>query len=214
MEKTSAVASSSLISRLDRRGVAAIEFAILAIPLLLLIMGGIELGFMMFCKAQLGGVLQQAARMATTGNAQTNGLGGEKIDAMVKAQLKVTGDATVDVEKSYYDSFNQVRKPEVKDNANSSPPYCWIDVNGNSRWDTDPFRTGLGGANDIINYKVVLKYPVLFPLLTKTATGFSDIKLEGQAALQNEPFEGGQDQVQKRCCISAAAGNPVTCADI
>lgn len=200
--------------RRNRRGVAAIEFAILAIPLFLMIMGGIEFGFMMFSKARLGGALQQAARMATTGNIETNGLNGEKIDAMVQAKLKVTGSATVDVEKSYYDSFDQVRKPEEKDSAGTAPPYCWTDVNGNQRWDQDPSRAGLGEANDIVNYKVTVKYPVLFPLVTKTATGMSDVVLTGQAALQNEPFGGGQDQARKKCCISAAVGNPITCTSI
>jgi Flp pilus assembly protein TadG len=206
----------AMISQLreDRQGVAAIEFAILAIPLFVLIMGGIEFGFMMFSKARLGGALQQAARMATTGNTETNGPDGEKIDAMVRAKLKVTGGAIVDVEKNYYDSFDQVRKPEEKDSAGTIPPYCWTDINGNQRWDQDPSRVGLGGANDIVNYKVTLKYPVLFPLLTKTATGSSDVILTGQAALQNEPFGGGQDQARKKCCMSAAAGNPITCSSI
>jgi Flp pilus assembly protein TadG len=203
------------LSRLhrDRRGIAAVEFAILALPLLIVIMGGIEFGFMMFTKARLGGALQQAARMATTGDTDANGVDGEKIDAMVKAALKVTNGAEVDVDKSYYDRFDQVHKPEDKDTAGTTPPYCWTDVNGNQQWDKDPTRTGLGGANDIINYKVTVKYPALFPLITKTVTGDPQIQLVGQASLQNEPFGGGQDLAPKRCCISAAAGNPVTCTD-
>ena len=65
----------------DRRGVAAIEFAMLAIPLFVVIMSGIEFGFMMFAKARLGGILERAARMATTGNEDTNGVDGTAIDA-------------------------------------------------------------------------------------------------------------------------------------
>lgn len=196
----------------DTRGLAAVEFAILALPLFMVIMGGIEFGFMMLTKARLGGTLQHAARMATTGDV-TNGTDGANIDAMVKADLKVTDGARVDIEKSYYDSFDQVRKPEEKDTDGTTPPYCWTDVNGNQRWDRDPGRTGLGGANDIVNYKVTVTYPVLFPLITRTVTGASDIVLSGQAALQNEPFQGGSDLTPKRCCMSATAGNPVTCKD-
>lgn len=196
----------------DSRGIAAVEFALLAIPLFVLIMGGIEFGFMMFTKARLGGTLQQAARMATTGD-DDNGTDGANIDKMVKADLKVTTGARVDIEKSYYDNFDQVRNPEDKDSAGTAPPYCWTDVNGNQRWDKDPGRTGLGGANDIVNYKVTVTYPVLFPLVTKTITGSPDVVLSEQAALQNEPFGGGKDMAPKKCCISAAAGNPVTCKD-
>lgn len=196
----------------DRQGIAAVEFAILALPLFMVIMGGIEFGFMMFTKARLGGVLQQAARMATTGD-EANGEDGVNIDAMVRADLKVTAGARVDIEKSYYDSFDQVRTPEQKDTEGTAPPYCWTDVNGNQRWDKDPGRTGLGGANDIVNYKVTVTYPVLFPLVTRTITGSPNMVLTGQAALQNEPFQGGRDMAPKRCCISAATGNPVTCKD-
>lgn len=198
----------------DTRGIAAIDFAILAIPLFLLIMGGIEFGFMMFNRARLGGELQQAARMATTGDTDANGADGEKIDAMVKADLKVTRDAEVSIDKEYYDRFDQVRNPEKKDTAATAPPYCWTDVNGNQTWDMDPGRTGLGGANDIINYKVTVRYGALFPLITRMVTGNPRITLVSQASLQNEPFGGGEDQAEKHCCISAAAGNPVTCTAV
>ncbi|MFZ3481786.1 TadE/TadG family type IV pilus assembly protein [Sphingomonas sp. 3-13AW] len=199
--------------RRDRRGLAAVEFALLALPLFLLIMAGIEFGFMMFSKARLSGTLQQAARMATTGD-DANGADGAKIDEMVRSELRVTTQARVDVEKSYYDSFDQVRVPEEKNTSSTNPPYCWTDVNANQRWDVDPGRSGLGGPNDIVNYKVTLTYPVLFPLLTKTLTGSSEIILRGQSAMQNEPFGGGKDQAPKQCCISAAMGNPVTCKDL
>jgi Flp pilus assembly protein TadG len=199
--------------RRDLRGVAAVEFALLSLPLFVLLMGGIEFGFMMFTKARLGGTLQEAARMATTGDKEENGVEGVKIDEMVKADLAVTTGAKVEVEKTFYDKFDQVRKPEIKDSAGTTPPYCWTDTNNNGRWDTDPSRAGIGGANDIVNYKVTVKYPALFPLITKTVFGTPQIELSGQATLQNEPFEGGQDLAAKSCCISAAAGNPVTCTD-
>lgn len=197
----------------DLRGVAAVEFALLAVPLCVILLGGIEFGFMMLTKARLGGTLQEAARMATTGDKEKNGVDGLKIDEMVKADLAVTTGAKVDVEKSFYDRFDQVRKPETKDSSGTAPPYCWTDINNNRQWDMDPSRTGIGGANDIVNYKVTVKYPALFPLITKTVTGAPEIELSGQATLQNEPFEGGQDQAEKSCCISAANGNPVTCTD-
>lgn len=198
----------------DRRGSVAIELAFYAIPLFITILGGIEFGFMIFAESRVGGVLQQAARMAMTGDRDANGANGENIDAMVIRQLTMTKSTRVEIDKSYYDKFSQVRKPENKDSAGTTPPYCWTDVNGNQIWDKDSSRTGLGGANDIINYKVTVKYTPLFPIITNFVTRNRLIELTGQATLQNEPFEGGQDQVEKKCCISAAAGNPVTCTEI
>ncbi len=195
----------------DSRAVTAIEFALLALPLFMLIMGGIEFGFEMFSQARLRDTLDRASRMATTGNIDDLGTSGDDIDAFVKTSLTVVKGADVQIVKSHYDSFDQVRKPETKTTSSTQAPYCWQDVNGNKVWDADPSQSDLGGANDIINYKVTLTYPALFPLITRTVTGQSNVVLTGQQTLQNEPFGGGADVTVKQCCISAAAGNPVTC---
>jgi hypothetical protein len=194
------------------RGVAAVEFALLSIPLLLLLLGGIEYGFRLFNHARLRDTLDRAGRMAAIGNADGKGMSGEQIDAFVTNNLKVIGGAKVEIVKTFYDQFDQVHQPEVKDKDTAAPPYCWQDVNGNRVWDIDPWREGLGGANDIINYRVTLHYPALFPFIVRTVTGEAEVVLSGQQTLQNEPFGGGSDMVVKKCCISASAGNPVTCS--
>lgn len=196
----------------DQRGVTAVEFALLAPVLMVLIMGAIEMGTMMFAKAQLDGVMRRAARMAVTGDVVANGGNGEKIDDYVKASAPIVGNAKVDIEKEFYDRFDQVRQPEKKDTSSTTPPYCFEDVNGNQRWDVNPSRTGLGGADDIINYRVTVKYPALFPLVTNMVTKNPWVELSSQTTLRNEPFAGGEDQRAKTCCVSAAAGNPVTCS--
>lgn len=196
----------------DQRGVTAVEFALLAPVLFLLIMGAIEMGVMMYAKAQLEGVMRRAARMAVTGDKVTNGAEGEKIDAFVKTSAPIVGGAKVDILKEYYDRFDQVRQPEKKDSDRTSPPYCFEDINGNQQWDKNPSRTGLGGADDIINYRVTVKYPALFPLVTNVVTKNPWVEISSQTTLRNEPFEGASDQQVKTCCVSAAAGNPVTCS--
>jgi hypothetical protein len=200
---------SSLLGNV--RGVAAVEFALLSIPLLLLVLGGIEYGFRLFNHARLRDTLDRAGRMATIGNADGKGIDGAEIDAFVTDNLKVIGGAKVEISKTFYDQFDQVHQPEKKEDDKTSPPYCWWDANGNRQWDVDPSRDGTGGANDIINYRVTLRYPALFPFVVRTVTGQGDVVLSGQQTLQNEPFGGGSDMVIKKCCISAAAGNPVDC---
>lgn len=196
----------------DKRGVTAVEFGLLALPLFVLIMGSIELGVKMFAQAQLEGVLRSAARMAVTGDEATNGKDGAKIDAFVKASAPIVNGAKIDIVKESYDRYDQVRKPEKKDSNRTTAPYCFEDVNGNKKWDVNPSRTGLGGADDIINYKVTVEYPALFPLVTNVVTKQSTMKLMSQTTLRNEPFGGAADQPIKNCCVSAAAGNPVTCS--
>lgn len=196
----------------DQRGVTAVEFGLLAPVLLVLVMGSIELGVSMFAKAQLEGVMRRAARMAVTGDETINGKDGEKIDAYVREESPIVGNAKVDIVKEFYDRFDQVRQPEKKDTNSTSPPYCFEDTNGNQQWDANPARIGLGGADDIINYRVTVRYPALFPLVTNMVTKNPWIELTTQTTLRNEPFAGGDDKAAKTCCVSAAAGNPVSCS--
>jgi Flp pilus assembly protein TadG len=54
----------------DRRGNAAIEFALVAPPFLLLIMGIIEISVMFFTSSVIEGATKEAARQIRTGNVQ------------------------------------------------------------------------------------------------------------------------------------------------
>ncbi|TFI58671.1 pilus assembly protein [Sphingomonas parva] len=197
--------------RKNERGVTAVEFSVLALPLFVLIAGSIEFGVNMFAKANLDGTLREAARMSTTGDPAITGQNGELIDAFVRKRAAIVGNATVEIDKKFYDRLDQVGQPEKKLSGGAAPPYCWEDVNGNRRWDLDPGRAGTGGAEDIVNYRVNLSYPALFPLITNMVTDKDRLTLSSQISLRNEPFAGGTDLEIKTCCISAAEGNPVTC---
>lgn len=196
----------------DQHGVAAVEFALIAPVMFVLIMGAIELGVTLYAKAQLDGVLRTAARMAVTGDEKITGEDGVLIDAYVRRAAPMVGGADVSITKEFYDKFSSVRKPEKKSTNNANPPYCFDDINNNQRWDENPSRTGLGGPDDIINYKVKLEYPPLFPLITSVVTKSEKVTLTSQITLRNEPFGGGADAEVKTCCVSAASGNPVTCS--
>lgn len=196
----------------NKRGVSAVEFALLSIPLFTIIMGSIELGLNMYAKARLEGVLRNAARMAITGDAALTANSGAAIDTYVRNNAPIVAGADVQIVKESYDKFSQVRQPEKKDRNSVEAPYCFEDTNGNRRWDANPGKTGLGGADDIINYKVSVTYDALFPLVTKQITGKDKVTLTSQTTLRNEPFGGATDETVKNCCVSAAEGNPVTCS--
>lgn len=195
----------------DRRGATIVEFALIAMPLFVLLMGGVEFGVQMFAKARLEGTLRDAARMSITGDPAITGADGAEIDAYVRRQMRIRQGSQVTVDRFFYDSYSQVRMPEKKISGGDEPPYCFIDVNGNNRWDLDPGRRGMGGADDIVDYKVNVSYPALFPLLVRTVTGSDTMSIEARTTLRNEPFAGGSDADAKTCCVSAAAGNPTTC---
>ena len=195
----------------DERGIAAVEFGLLVLPLFVLLMGAIEIGMQMFHKARAEGVLREAARMSVTGDTTKIGENGELIDEYVTKMLTFTDSTKVDIRKVFYDDFSQVRQPEKRLSNATEAPYCFIDINGNQQWDEDPTRIGVGGADDIIDYRVDVTYDTLFPLVTNVITGSNKMSVNAQTTLRNEPFAGNNDQQEQTCCVSAAAGNPVTC---
>lgn len=198
--------------RSDERGVTIIEFALISIPMLTLVLGSIEFGLSMFVKASMDGALKQAARMATTGDVAITGVNGIKIDAMVRRQVSIVNGSNIVINKMSYDKASQIRKPERKTSGGATPPYCFDDENQNRTWDADPGTAGLGGADDIINYRVSVTYNTLFPFITKFVTKSRTVSLSSEVTLQNEPFAAGSDKAIKNCCVDAAAGNPVTCS--
>lgn len=197
----------------DTKGVTTIEFAMICLPMFMLIMGSIEMGFMMFIKARAEAVLGQAARMSVTGDKNKIGVSGENIDNFVRENLTFTSGAVINVDKRFYDKFSQVNQPERRLSNATEAPYCFIDINDNEKWDADPSRSGTGGADDVIDYKVNITYNALFPLITNTVTGKNKISLEARTSLRNEPFAGNTDLKERTCCVSASEGNPVTCQD-
>jgi len=65
--------------RRDRRGTTAIEFAVLSMPMLLIVFGAIETGYQLYTASVLQGTIFQAGRKVTLENADL-----ATIDAFVK----------------------------------------------------------------------------------------------------------------------------------
>lgn len=196
----------------SERGTSTVEFALIALPLFLMIMGGVEFGIEMFAKTRLEGALREASRMATTGDPTSIGTDGAKIDAYVRTNMQIRDGTDVRITRKSYATFAQVGSPEKKISGGASPPYCFEDVNANRLWDLDGGKAGLGGADDIVDYKVDVSYPAFFPLIVSTVTKQSRMTISARTTLRNEPFAGNTSQSVKTCCVSPAAGNPTTCS--
>src|SRR5690606_22913955 len=54
--------------RRDERGSYVIEFALLCLPMMTLLMGGIELGYLAYSKSNVEGALREVTRLASTGS--------------------------------------------------------------------------------------------------------------------------------------------------
>lgn len=179
----------------DRRGVTALEFAFVAPPFLLMIMGIFDLGHIMYVKSMLQGAVEKAGRDSTLQTANS-----AAIDASVKAAVNVPlpGVTPVYSRKAYQD-FANIGKPEPFVDGNNdktrNPGECYSDVNGNGTWDTDSGRSNnQGGASQVAVYTVTVTYPHWFPmpgliaLVTRQPQDTSDVRLSASTVLRNQPY--------------------------
>jgi Flp pilus assembly pilin Flp len=172
----------------DRRGVTAVEFGIILAPLCITLLGLTDLGYRSYVASIVQGALHEASRMATVGDKT-----GAQIDAHVQDRLKeFSKKATVTITKQSYAEYSNVAKAE-KITSDTAPvgSYnagdCFEDANANGKYDTDQGKTGLGGAEDIVNYKIDFTFPRLVPL--GKFLGWSDTEtISASTVLRNQPY--------------------------
>lgn len=151
--------------RRDRRGVALVEFAIVAPVMLLMLMGLGDMLYQTYTQSILNGELQKAARdSGIEGGATSTSTIDAKVETMVK---KIAPNATFTSTRKSYDTFSEVA-PEPFTDTNSNgvrdPGECFTDENGNGTWDQDPGAAGQGGASAVTVYTMTATYPRLFPV--------------------------------------------------
>ncbi len=171
----------------DRRGAAAVEFALIAPVLLLLLFGVYDLGFTLYINSMLQGSIQQAGRNSTIEGATTATMDQIVTDAV----QSVLPSATPSFSRKSYVSFTNVATPEdfidVNNNHTCDNGEAYTDSNGNNSWDADRGKIGNGGARDAVLYTVTVTYPRPFPLAG--LIGFSNtVTLKTETVLRNQPY--------------------------
>lgn len=181
---------SAIFPRLhrDRRGIAAVEFALVAPVMLIVMLGFVDLAYTMYVRAMLEGTLQEAARLTTVGN-QTPA----SVDTFVKNRMRGFG-ARIDVSSkttSYYE-YSGVGKPEkIKQDTAPFGEYnegdCWEDLNGNTEWDSVSGVDGVGGSDDVVYYETSATFPAIVPIYK--FINLSDMHVvKATTVLRNQPF--------------------------
>jgi Flp pilus assembly protein TadG len=182
----------------DRRGVAAVEFAIVALPLCMLIMGGFDLGHQSYIRSVMQGALNDAARRASVQDPDFTASGStteERVTNTIKNQLEaITPGSTITVTMSNYYDFSGIGNPEkLMTDVNGNGQYdaadgdCFSDLNENGKYDTDTGRDGLGGANDVVFYQARIVMPRLLPVAQML--GFpANYDMTVSTAVRNQPY--------------------------
>ena len=179
----------------DERGVAVIEFALIAPVLLLMLMGLLDLAFNMYTTEMLQGAIQNAARNSTIEGASGKNAA---LDAMVtKAVRAVAPSATLTFDRRAYSSFTEAGRPEdytdVDNDGACNHGEPFEDANGNGAWDLDRGKAGFGGARDAVLYTVTVNYRRPFPVVAFIPGQTRDFSLNAATVLRNQPY--GQQSI-------------------
>ena len=176
--------------RSDKNGVIAVEFALVAPVLMLMLMGLFDLSYNMYTTQMLQGAIENAAR-----NSSIEGAAGKEaqLDAMVSTAVHaVAPAATLTFTRRAYSSFTKAGRPEdftdVDSNGTCNKGEPFEDANGNDKWDANGGKTGFGGARDAVLYTVVVKYQRAFPIAGFIPGQSKTFTLSAATVLRNQPY--------------------------
>jgi len=168
----------------------------------MLLLGTMEFGLNVYMRAVLEGAMQQAGRNSSLQTAQ----GGQStIDSFVTARVQaIMPSATVTFVRENYSTFSSVGRPEDFTDTNGNgvrdPGECFVDMNGNNTWDSDLGRTGLGGANDVVEYTANVAYPSLIPGAATVFNISPTTTIKATTILRNQPFATQPNWTGNRVC--------------
>jgi Flp pilus assembly pilin Flp len=192
MKKTRTNSHNHALSR-HTEGSTAIEFAIIAPALFLIMIGTVEMGLVLFTNAVLEGATAVASRVGKTGFTT----GGQTREQYIRSTvLRLSGGyltpSRLTVSTLSYRDFSNVGQPEpciTNTPCPGTPGVNFIDVNGNAAWDRDMGNNSAGGAGDVVLYRVSYPWALFTPLL-RNIIGDSggNITLTAVSTVRNEEF--------------------------
>lgn len=165
------------IARKD--GATAVEFAVIAVPFLVLLFAILETALVFFAGQVLQTAAADSARLVLTGQAQkqnmTHAKFADEACARVYALFQCGGDGGIQVDVRTYSSFADI---------NNNKP-----INANKQLDLTPtFQPG--GPGQIVVVRLLYQWPIhlsFFGFNMSDLTGDKRL-LIGTAAFRNEPF--------------------------
>lgn len=164
----------SLLS--DRKGAAAVEFALLILPLSLMIFAIIEVSVMFFAASSLDASVQKMSRMIRTGEAASASMTLSDFKAKICADMALTFSC----------SDNLLIKVDVISNLSAITSTTAIDSTGNLAV-TETFATGK--ASDYMLVQAFLPWSSVVNYFTYSSAKLADGRylLGATVLLRNEP---------------------------
>jgi Flp pilus assembly protein TadG len=164
------------------RGAAMIEFALIAVPFLLMLFGTIEVGLVYWGSYELENATEDAARQIRTGQVASGSMDRAGFKALVcgKVSLLSQCNSRLKLDVRSFTSFQQMQDTAVQPSVNDDGA---LDADG--PW-------GPGGPREIVLVTAFYEWPLITPM---TAVSLSNMAsgnrlLRASAAFQNEPWPG------------------------
>ena len=182
--------------RNDALGAAIPEFAFILMPMILLLVGGLDLGYQAYLRSVVQGALNDVARTGSIEAPQLNCSGAtveEQIGCAIKTRSDVVArDATYRITmRNFYDFSGIGRSEKLVTDYNGNGRHdtgdCFVDLNENGRFDDDAGRLGIGGADDVVFYEVAVSMPRMFPM-HKFLSVPENYDIRAQAAVRSQPY--------------------------
>lgn len=179
------------------RGATAVEYAMIAPVLLLLLVGIIEYNAMMYAATVLEGATAIASRQGKTGYVESGMSQQDYIYGVV--QNRVTGildPNQLAITSKSYANLAVVGQPEpcISPPAapcTGTPDVHFVDVNHNGYWDSDQGAAGLGAAGDIVVYTVTYPWKIMTPIMLNFMGTNGTFTLTSSSIVRNEPYSVG-----------------------
>jgi len=173
-----------------KRGVTAVEFALVGPVFLYLLLGVLEVSLMLFGSTIVDGATHSAARKIRTGAAQTSGDATATFQTELCAELFAIydcDDLTFDVRT--FTSFSAATIPDIKINGLGDLVYDdGDDDDSNDVLYVTEFTTG--GAGDIVVVRVIYSWEFYTPFIGDLFADNGNTKFLSTAAVfRSEPYE-------------------------
>jgi Flp pilus assembly protein TadG len=161
-----------------QEGSAAVEFAMVAMPFLMLTFAILETALVFFAGQTLQAAAAESGRLIMTGQAQQSGYSAsdfkDQVCARVSGMFDCANSMTIDVKK--YSTFGSAAT-----GVNSTPT-------NNGTFDSSKAGYDLGGPGCIQVITLYYQWPVYIPMLSLNYLGDNSHLLQATAVFKNEPF--------------------------
>ncbi len=168
--------------RRGRRGVVAVEFALILPVFLYLLIGILEVSLLLFTTTVVDGAVQDAARRIRTGQAQLSGDTFADFQNALCSSIVTYDCDDMALDVKTFSSFSTVTSPSLGLNEDGDV----VDENG----DAYNVEFTPGGAGDINVVRVIYSWTFFTPLIGELLGDSENVKLlTSTAVFRNEPYE-------------------------